>query len=562
MRVMRMPRGRLIMASAFLGVFAVSSPASPGSRAAPPRVADRGDGSYQNPVLFLDISDPDVIRVRDDYYLVSSTFSHVPGLTILHSKDLVNWSYLASALPRLEPAESFARPSRGNGVWAPAIRHHQGRFWIYYPDPDRGIFLTTARDPKGPWDSPALVKAGKGLIDPCPFWDEDGSVWLVHAWARSRAGFANVVTLRRLSADGLHVVGDSTTIIDGNAIPGYATLEGPKIYKRHGTYYVFAPAGGVKQGWQSVFRAKAITGAYEGRIVLQQGRTPINGPHQGAWVETPSGQDWFLHFQDREAFGRVVHLQPMRWVDDWPVIGAGANGPGEPVLVHRKPEIGRTQKRIAMAAGDEFDSATLGPQWQWEANPLRGWFSLTARRGRLRLLSQRADADDRLWPMPSVLSQRLPGPSFTAVASLQLEPAADGERAGVVVLGTDYSWIGLRRQGGRMEIARAVCSKAGEGGREEVVASAPATASTVVLRVDVDQAARCRFAYSFDGRTFTALGPEFQAVPGRWVGARLGLFALAPPGAPATGHADFDWLRVTAPDTAIGAGLRSNGRSR
>lgn len=515
-------------------------------RATAPWVPDRGDGTYQNPVLFQDISDPDAIRVGEDFYLVSSTFSHVPGLTLLHSKDLVNWSYLTSVLPRLPPAEAFRRPSRGNGVWAPALRHHAGRYWIYYPDPDRGIFVTTAPHPRGPWSAPVIVAAGKGLIDPCPFWDDDGRGWLVHAWARSRAGFANVLTLHRLSADGLSVADEGRRLIDGDAIPGYRTLEGPKLYKRNGYYYVFAPAGGVKEGWQSVFRASSITGPYEDRIVLEQGRTAINGPHQGAWVTTPSGEDWFLHFQDREAFGRVVHLEPLRWVDDWPVIGADEDGDGrgEPVLVHAKPEVRLDPPVSVLDLSDEFTAARLGPQWQWEANPEESWYSLAARPGHLRLLAQRSDADERLWPMASIVSQRLPGPAFRATAKLQLSAAGDGERAGLVVLGLDYAWIGLRRAGQGLELEQVVCRKAAEGEEEIVVARSPAKNAVIWLRVDVDERARCRFGYSLDGKSFLPFGSDFQAQAGRWVGARLGLFALARPGAGEPGHADFDWIRV------------------
>jgi beta-xylosidase len=513
-----------------------------------PWVPDQGDGTYSNPVLFLDVPDPDAIRVDGVFYLVTSTFSNVPGLTLLQSKDLVNWAYLTNVLPSLGPAEAFARPSRGNGVWAPSIRHHHGMFWIFYPDPDHGLFVTKAASPEGPWSAPVAVKRGRGFIDPCPFWDDDGSAWLIHAWARSRAGINNILTLHRLSEDGVRIVDEGVTLIDGNALPGYRTLEGPKLYKRNGYYYVFAPAGGVKEGWQSVFRARAIAGPYEDRIVLEQGRTEINGPHQGAWVETKSGQGWFLHFQDRGAFGRVVHLQPLRWVNDWPVIGADddGDGRGEPVRIHRKPDVAPSPTVSALPMSDDFDSRSLGVQWQWEANPRNGWHAL-ARDGALRLFSQRADTTDRLWSMPSVLTQRLPGPAIEATVEVRFSPQVEGERAGLVILGTDYSWIGVRRTGGDIAIVRVVCRDAPRQGREEIVASIPARPGPVFFRVKVDERAICSFSYSHDNRAFTDLGPDFQAVAGRWVGARLGLFAAAPPGTSAAGHADIGWFRVAAP---------------
>src|SRR5690349_2981832 len=160
---------------------------------------DQGDGTFTNPVIYADYSDPDAVRVGGDYFMVSSSFSAVPGLPILHSRDLIHWELVNHALPELVPESAFATPQHGAGVWAPAIRYHAGRYWIYYPDPDHGIYLITATNPRGKWSAPQLVKAGKGLIDPCPLWDDDGNVYLVHAFARSRAGFANVLHLNRLA---------------------------------------------------------------------------------------------------------------------------------------------------------------------------------------------------------------------------------------------------------------------------------------------------------------------------------------------------------------------------
>ena len=190
------PRAALVAA-------ALSCLACPAGRApAPPWLPDLGDGQYRNPVLHADYSDPDVVRVGADYYMVASSFHCAPGIPILHSRDLVNWRIVGHALRRQVPEEVFAVPQHGKGCWAPALRFHDGKFWIYYPDPDFGIYLTTAADPAGEWSPPVLVKAGRGLIDPCPLWDDDGPVYLVHAWAKSRAGFNNVLTLVRLSADG------------------------------------------------------------------------------------------------------------------------------------------------------------------------------------------------------------------------------------------------------------------------------------------------------------------------------------------------------------------------
>ncbi|HVZ28808.1 MAG TPA: family 43 glycosylhydrolase, partial [Asticcacaulis sp.] len=165
---------------------------------------DQGDGTYINPVLNGDYSDPDATRVGDDFYLTSSSFTNAPGLPILHSKDLVNWTIIGYALPKVTPVAHFDAPRHGGGVWAPSIRFHNGLFYIYYPDPDFGIYVTTAKDPAGPWSEPKLIDPTKGAIDPCPFWDDDGQAWLVHGWAASRAGQENknIVSLYKMSADG------------------------------------------------------------------------------------------------------------------------------------------------------------------------------------------------------------------------------------------------------------------------------------------------------------------------------------------------------------------------
>jgi beta-xylosidase len=473
-------------------------------------------------------------------------------LPILRSKDLVNWRLIGHALPRLRPEDVFRTPQHGKGVWAPAIRYHDGRFWIYFPDPDAGIYVTTARDPAGPWSGPVLVKSGKGLIDPCPLWDDDGRVYLVHAWARSRAGFANVITLNRLSADGLRALDEGRVVINGDALAGYTTLEGPKIYKRNGVYWIFAPAGGVQRGWQSAFRARRIEGPYDDRIVMRQGASDINGPHQGAWVETPGGEGWFVHFQDLDAYGRVVHLQRLTWrADGWPVIGedTDGDGTGEPLRRWRKPNVGAGPFSLETPeTSDEFDDATLGLQWQWQANPAPDWFSLTSNPGALRLFAH-AGADT-LRGVPNLLLQKWAAPSFQVTASLRFHPAGDGDRAGLTVFGRDYRWIGLRQAREGIDLVVASGAEATPGADVvEVITRLPAAA--VQLRLVVLDGARCQFAYSTDGRMFAPVGAAFIAKPGVWVGAKTGLFALR--GGVSTGrsYADWDWFRVE-PASATG----------
>ncbi|HTX64453.1 MAG TPA: family 43 glycosylhydrolase [Opitutaceae bacterium] len=513
----------------------------------PPWMPDRGDGTYRNPVLFADYSDPDVVRVGDDFWLTASSFSQVPGLPILHSRDLVNWTLVNHALPRLVPADFFAEPRHGGGVWAPAIRYHAGKYWIYYPDPDFGIYVTTAADPRGRWSDPVPVLAGIGLIDPCPFWDDDGRVYLVHAWSLSRAHINNKITLHELSADGTRALDAGGFIIDADQIPGWHTLEGPKLYKRDGWYYIFAPAGGVPQGYQAVFRSKNIHGPYEHRIVLDQGRTAINGPHQGAWVDTPGGQDWFLHFQDRGPYGRVVHLEPMVWRDGWPVIGDDptGDGKGEPVLVHRKPDV-PPQPPAAPVCSDDFAGPELGLQWQWQANSQPGWATVGGVAPGLRLAAVPAPAADSLWMAPNLLMQKFPAPEFSATTRLTLTPAGTGDEAGLIVFGYSYAWIGVRQTATGPRLVQMVCAKARDGGKECEAAGVALPPGPCVLRVTVDAQARCTFAYSRDGWSFETLGEVFQAEQSRWVGAKVGVFAAARYGAAGGGQAQVDWFRVTA----------------
>jgi beta-xylosidase len=509
-------------------------------------VADNGDGTYGNPILHADYSDPDAIRVGGDFYMTSSSFNCAPGLPILHSKDLVNWTLIGHALKKQIPDEVFEKPQHGNGCWAPAIRYRKGRFYIYYPDPDSGIWLVTARDPAGPWEPPVLVVGGEGIIDPCPLWDDDGKAYLVHAWAGSRAGVNSLLTIRRMNPEGTQCIDDGVHVFDGHE--GNPTVEGPKLYKRNGYYYIFAPAGGVTGGWQLVLRSRDIYGPYESKVVLDQGTTPINGPHQGAWVETESGQSWFIHFQDKGAYGRIVHLEPMNWVDDWPVMGVDkdGDGKGEPVLTFRKPDVKGNFPIVTPADSDEFDSDTLGLQWQWQANPKVTWMALIRGSGYLRLFAVREpEGAGNLWDVPSLLLQKFPAPDFTATTGVRFTPQYEGKRVGLVVMGRDYACLSLSSMSNGVSLAQVACPGAERGAGEKIVAEQPVKDGVIYLRVHVASPdARCEFSFSPDGEEFTPIGETFVAKPGKWIGAKVGLFCLSKYEARTGGYADIDWFRV------------------
>jgi len=494
---------------------------------------------YQNPIIHADYSDPDAIRVGQDYYMTASSFNAIPGLPILHSKDLVNWQLIGYALKRQPPYDHYSKPQHGNGVWAPSIRYHNNEFYIYYPDPDFGIYLTKSKSINGPWSEPLLIAPGKGLIDPCPLWDSDGKAYLVHAFAGSRAGIKSIIVIKQMNAEGTKIIDDGVLVYDGHDLD--PTIEGPKLYKRNGYYYIFAPAGGVSTGWQLALRSKNIYGPYERKVVMDQGETPINGPHQGAWVNTPGGEDWFIHFQDKEAYGRIVHLQPMQWKNDWPAIGIDkdGDGKGEPVLQYKKPNVGKTYPATALPTEDEFNTNTLGLQWQWQANPRSTWAFLG--RGVLRLFSDTATTN--LWSVPNLLLQKFPAEKFVSVVKFSFRPRLEGEQFGFVVMGTSYAAISIIKKADGNYLYYTVCKNADKGAAENAQQIAKLTDSIAYFRVDVEPGAVCSFHFSKDGHQFTAVGEPFTAQPGRWIGAKLGFFCIRTTLTNDAGFADIDWIR-------------------
>lgn len=525
-------------------------------------VSDQGDGTYKNPVLYADYSDPDVIRVGEDYYMTSSSFNCIPGLQILHSKDMVNWEFIGAAVPNALYPYDDVKPEHGNRVWAPSIRHHDGFFYIFWGDPDQGAFMTKAKDVKGPWSEPVIVKAGKGIIDTTPLWDEDGKVYMVHAYAGSRAGLKSVLAICELNSDATKAIGPSRIIFDGHI--DQVTCEGPKIHKRNGYYYIFHPAGGVPTGWQTVQRSKNIYGPYETRIVMKQGKSPINGPHQGAWVDTPTGEDWFFHFTDVGAYGRLLCLEPMKWVNDWPVIGQAKKGAewGEPVTQYKKPNVGKTYPICTPVESDEFDGMVLGPQWQWQANYNEKWAYFAGDKGFVRLYSHPVSNDYKsLWDVPNLLLQKTPAPNFSATTKITFSPIEKykGEKTGLVVMGLDYAALTVENTENGLKLSQVECKKADKGNTEKQNASVDLKKNTFYLRADIstdgskisksegghDLVVKCQFYYSTDNKKFEKLGNEFQVKEGKWIGAKVGVFCTRPNiKTNDGGWADVDWFRI------------------
>ncbi|MCF0176866.1 MAG: family 43 glycosylhydrolase [Bacteroidales bacterium] len=556
-----------------------------------------GQQTYVNPIVHADYSDPDVIRVGDDFYMTASSFNCMPGLPILHSKDLVHWTIVNYALENY-PVEGWNdRIQHGNGIWAPAIRHHDGHWYIYCGDPDRGIFMVRADDPKGKWSEPIWVVEAKGFIDPCPFWDEDGKAYLSHGCAGSRAGLKSVLFVAEMSADGTRLLSDSRVVYDGHATQ--PTIEGTKFYRKDGNYYIFSPAGGVPTGWQVVLRSDNPFGPYEERVVMAQGGSRVNGPHQGGWVDTPDGKDWFIHFQDKDAYGRILHLQPMNWTEDgWPVIGIDddGDGVGNPVDEYVMPVSVTSCDCGAWPAG--YAVADLSPEgiakansmllpdlsWQWQADPGPYWFKPLPEAGEspadlmaspaFRLYSvEQPSGWESLADTPNLLLKKFSASDFEIMADMEFVPNPQleehGEEAGLVVMGLDYTVLKFvdKADGVRLVLAR---------GRNVLWESEPLagtdsgipysnrymstsvppvppiiyTSYSAVLKLSVRSQDRegnvpvpmCSFSWSSDGgQTFVGIPGTYPALQGRWIGAKVGVFCNRHAGKNDSGHVDIRW---------------------
>jgi beta-xylosidase len=520
--------------------------------------ADLGNGKYKNPILHVDYSDPDVCTGKNGYYMTASSFNSSPGLPILHSNDLVNWELIGYALQNQFPVEHYQTVRHGDGVWAPSIRYHNGEYYIYWGDPDFGIYMVKTKDPAGIWDEPVLVKESKGIIDTCPFWDEDGKAYLSYAFAGSRANVKTVLMISEMIPDGTKLIGNSAMIFDGHN--GHTTVEGSKMYKRDGYYWVMAPAGGVKPGWQLAMRSKNVWGPYEAKIVLHQGDTKMNGPHQGGYVETPNGDGWFIHFQDRWAYGRIVNLQPVTWKEGWPIMGEDTNndGIGVPVMEWTKPNVGKDYPPTPQLSSDEFNGHQFGLQWQWQANqnPAKQWGWSSANLGYVRLNCIPRDENIKTtWMMPNLLLQKFPAPDFTATAKLTFEANPDAKECGtgLVIFGEDYAYISIEQDAtGKLKLVQRVMKNARTSKDVETEAASVAIdQKAVYLRARVQMVqneepfdSKVTFYYSIDGKNFKAFGKPFKPAAGRWVGAKIGLFATGSKSVNDSSYADYDWFRV------------------
>ena len=439
--------------------------------------------------------------------------------------------------------------------------------------------MTKTQDPRGTWTKPVCVKEGKGMIDCCPLWDDNGKAYLSHGCAGSRAGVKSVLFVAPMSQDGTTVTGPSRIVYDGHE--DQPTIEGTKFYKRNGYYYIMSPAGGVKYGWQVIMRSRDPFGPYEEYVGLAQGKTQVNGPHQGAWVDTPSGEDWFLHFQDKHAYGRVVHLQPARWVDDWLVIGDDSDGDGcgDPVAQWKKPAL-KASENVQPQENDEFDSTALGLQWQFEGPFSHYWYFCDAKKSKLRLYGiQQPETFSNLADMQNTLLQKFPAENFTVTAKLKFIPndrnKKKGEQAGFIIKGLDYAAIKFvtTTEGCFMRLVK--CKDAMKGGKEVTEVELPMSlieqekpytqryavddipqprhaTPDIYVRAVVKSAgvansitSTAQFLYSLDGKKYKKLGEPFQVKEGKWIGAKVGFFNCRSTVSNDAAFLDVDWIRFS-----------------
>lgn len=496
---------------------------------------------YENPVILSDYSDPDVIRVGDDFYMVASSFNHVPGVPVLHSKNLVEWEIINHVLPKI-PFGRFNKVCHGDGVWAPSIRYHEGKFYCLIPFPDEGIYVSETTDPYGKWSLLRPLIEGKGYEDPCPIWAH-GKCFVVFAFAKSRAGFNSKLAVFETDEELKLPAEKYAFIYDGH--DHAPNIEGPKFYRRGKYFYILAPAGGVATGWQVALRSEKIYGPYESKIVLVQGRTEVNGPHQGALIDLDDGgEKWaFMHFQDMKPYGRVVHLQPAKWINDWPLLGElnDDNLPGNPVGGGEYPVDIVTGAKIDPT--DEFSGERLSRIWQTPANPMEDWYQF---KHGLKLNCVYY-AESALSDLPQLFMQKVCYANFAVTCKCRLNLTNDGDEVGFTVFGNEYAYICVVRSGGQnyLEIRK---GRIGGGEDETLCRSQPYDEKYVTFKLSAkyENTHKLAYRFTFGGSAFTH---KFYATPGKWVGAKIGIYARSK--TQSKGSGTFKFFRVTRTDKRV-----------
>ena len=495
--------------------------------------ADNGDGTFTNPIMWGDWPDPDVIRVGDTFYMVSTSMHYVPGCPIAQSHDLVNWEMAGYAVERYDEDPRYDMQGGTlylNGAWASSIRYYKGKFYVAFCTPygwgtENGHFsVCEAEKPEGPWKRTIFPEY---LYDPGLFFDDDGRVYVVHG--------QHTLYITELNEDVRSVKGKPVQIwnkgFDNSRTFGTKFgMEGSHMYKINGYYYITCPAGGTK-GWQVCLRSKNIYGPYEHKVIIDDDSSyPPNGLHQGGMVQLKNGDWWFIIMQDRGPIGRVPHLQPVKWVDGWPMLGVE----GKDAISYEKPEVGKNYPLSAPATSDEFNSKALGLQWQWNHNPDMENWSLSERKGYLRLHALLASD---LKNARNTLTQRVQGPNSEGTVEVDISGLKEGNIAGMGIFQFPYAYVGVEMYAGKPRLV--LCQ---DGKITELEANIPTNLVWIRARAR-DKDFTARFYYSLDGETFRPVDSTFSMGLGlAWTGNRFALFNYATKPEGVGGFADFNWF--------------------
>ena len=510
------------------------------------RWGDLGNGEYRNPVLPADYSDLDVIRVGSDYYAISSTFQFSPGMAVLHSRDLVNWTTVGHALAdltQISPELNWDRMNRyGRGIWAGTIRHHAGRFWIYFGTPDEGYFMTSAERAEGPWTPLRPVLLAKGWDDCTVFWDDDGKGYFIGT--NFSAGYQ--IHLWQMRADNQTLIPESDQVIYQSK-----GSEANKLYKFNGTYYHFFSEVQGDARVMMMRRAAAIRGPWSEKRQLMRADRPAMEPNQGGIVPGPDGSWYFFTHHGTGAWeGRAASLLPVHWVDGWPVIGQpDGEGVGTMVWDGKMPLAG--QRRTFPQGSDDFNTGVLSPVWEWNYQPRAGKWSLAERPGFLRLHAFAGLDGGNLLKVGNMLTQRVvrsPGQSF--VAQLDLRGMADGQHAGLAHFSA--------QQGGNPAASTASVGVVMEQGRRFVEVSRDGVYTrlqhwphlAIWLRSEWGIEGSSTLSVSADGRSYQSASAAVPLSWGAYRGSRLGLFTFNPD--EERGHIDISQVRYP-----VGSGVQS-----
>ena len=528
---------------------------------------DMGDGTYRNPIIAADFSDPDPIRVGDDFYMVTSTFETSPGVTVLHSKDLVNWEIIGAVfddLSKVSPAFSFRKMRRYNGgVYAPCIRYHKGKFYVYVNLYTDGMFVATTRNPAGKWDvQPLKDKFGQplqveGWTDPCPIWDENGNAYL----ASSTPGKNWFGYLFQMSPDGTQLLDAETEHMKQRGIvyeyPKGGTLysrnystEGNKLYRRNGYYYLLHiefldggnGAGTYVYRSRNLYGTKADgspgtpgdIGTYEIKRIDPHGN-PYRQvlPGQGGLVDTPDGRwYWIAQFNRYGSDGRTPCLVPVTWIDDWPVIGDSVSSPNEyGKMCWRAAKPVQSSHTTLPHGSDDFSFSTLKKLWAWNHQPDSSHWSLSVRPGFLRLYADAtADSTDSFFKAANTLHQRYMS-SDTVIITIKVDVTGttQGQKAGLTHFngGVHYAFCGIADYGNSKHIIYEADGKSKNGPR------LPSNLKTLYIRSvsgfekrDTNRQYTTEgqhFLYSIDGQNFYPFGDEYRLGTGNFRGDMVGI---------------------------------------